>query len=90
MAAITDAEIGTARIYGTPWGEPLMVGGMTPIAARGMYRIIETGETGAYYLQQRWALNLRPGDRIWVLRSNGRDVLYAPGIAAPLSAPAMT
>lgn len=78
LAEVTDAETGRARIYGTPWGEPLMVGGV-PIAAKGKYRIINTGEIGAYYLQQRWALDLRPGDRIWVLRSRGRDLLYAPG-----------
>ena len=90
VAEVTDADVGPARIYGTPWGEPLMVGGRMPIAARGMYRMIDTGDTGAYYLQQRWALNLQPGDRIWVLRSHGRDVLYAPSIAGAVSAPAIT
>lgn len=49
-----------------------------PIAARGTYRFIDTGDTGRYYMQQRWALALRPGDRMWVLRRAGRDVLYAP------------
>ena len=81
MAEVTDAEVGRARIYGTPWGEPLMAGGMTPIAARGTYRTIDTGQTHRYYMQQRWALALRPGDNMWVVRTQGRDVLYAPGVA---------
>jgi len=90
LAEVMTAAVGRARIYGTPWGEPLMMSPMTPIAARGTYRIVETGESGAYYMQQSWALGLRPGDRIWVLRSNHRDVLYAPGAVAPVPAPAIT
>jgi hypothetical protein len=77
MAEVVEAEVGRARFYGTPWGEP-MGSGLQPVAARGAYRLDSTGEIGCYYLQQRWAAALRPGDRIWVLRSKGRDVLYAP------------
>lgn len=53
-----------------------------------VYRFVDTGATGTYYLEQAWALSLRPGDRIWVLRSHGRDILYAPAATAPISAPA--
>jgi hypothetical protein len=77
MAEVIEAEVGRARIYGTPWGEPMMAGGMQPIAARGTYRLDGTGENGKYYMQQRWAAALRPGARIWVLR-RGRHVVYAP------------
>jgi hypothetical protein len=77
MAEVVEAEVGRARIYGTPWGEPMGTR-MQPIAAMGSYRVISTGETGRYYMQQNWALALRPGTQIWVLRRNGRDVLYAP------------
>jgi hypothetical protein len=35
VAEVTNAEVGRARIYGTPWGEPLRVSPMTPIAAKG-------------------------------------------------------
>jgi hypothetical protein len=77
MAEVVEAEVGRARIYGSPWGEPLGTR-MQPIAARGSYRVINTGEIGSYYMQQSWALALQPGMRIWVLRRNGRDALYAP------------
>ena len=77
VAEIVEAEAGPARIYGTPWGEPMGTR-MQPSAARGSYRVISTGETCRYYMQQKWALALQPGMRIWVLRRNGRDVLYAP------------
>jgi hypothetical protein len=77
VAVIVEAGIGPARIYGTPWGEPM--GTRTrPIAARGTYRLSDTGESGPYYMQQWWATKLLPGARIWVLRRSGRDVLYAP------------
>jgi hypothetical protein len=77
LAEIVQAEVGRARIYGTPWGEPMGTR-MQPIAAKGTYRLQRTGETGRYYLHQWWATALQPGARIWVLRRNGRDVLYAP------------
>jgi hypothetical protein len=77
LAEIVQAEIGNARIYGTPWGEPMGTR-MQPIAAKGGYRLLRTGETGRYYMQQRWAAGLQPGAQIWVLRLNGRDILYAP------------
>jgi hypothetical protein len=77
MAEVVEAQVGRARIYGTPWGEPMGTR-MQPIAARGSYRVISSGETGRYYMQQSWALALQPSMRIWVLRRNGRDVLYAP------------
>lgn len=77
LAEVVEAEAGRARYRGTPWGEPLLQQGV-PIAAKGTYRL-GTGETGSYYMQQSWALPLRPGDRIWVVRLDGRDVLYAPG-----------
>jgi hypothetical protein len=88
LAEITDAEVGRARLYGTPWGEPLFAAGV-PIAARGAYQLIDTGETGKYYMQQSWALRLRRGDRIWVLR-RGRDVLYAPSTVSTVSMRAAT
>jgi hypothetical protein len=77
MAEVVDAAVGPARIYGTPWGEPMGTR-MQPIAARGSYRVDGTGETGRYYMQQSWALALQPGTQIWVLRRNGHDILYAP------------
>jgi len=77
MAEITRAEVSRARFQGTPWGEPL-VGPAGPIAARGDYRFIGSGETGHYYMQQSWALGLQPGAAIWVVRLNGRDILFAP------------
>ena len=78
VAKIMRTEAGTARLWGTPWGD--LAGGKfsAPPAARGAYELSNTGETGGYYMQQRWALALHPGDTIWVLRVNGRDVLYAP------------
>jgi hypothetical protein len=87
MAEISSAEVSSARLYGTPWGEPMMVMGR-PIAARGEYRVTDTGETGRYYMQQNWALSLRPGDKLWVVRKGGRDVLYAPGTVRTSSVPA--
>ena len=80
IAQVTVAQAGPARLTGTPWGEPL-VGRAGPIAARGGYRFTDTGETGHYYMQQTWALTLRQGMRIWVVRVNGRDVLYAPVVS---------
>jgi hypothetical protein len=77
VAQVVDAEVGRARIYGTPWGEPIRIRRM-PIAARGTYRLTSSSETGHFYMQQRWATALQPGSRMWVLRKNGRDVLYAP------------
>jgi len=77
VADIAEAAVRPARLYGTPWGEPM--GTRTrPIAASGTYRITDTGESHPYYMQQRWATTLQPGARIWVLRRGGRDVLYAP------------
>lgn len=77
VADVIEAEVGSARIYGTPWGEPM--GTRTrPIAAMGTYRLTDTGEGSRYYMQQWWATRLQPGARIWVLRRGGRDVLYAP------------
>jgi hypothetical protein len=73
IVEITEAEAGRARWYGTPWGD--LVRGT---AARGCYQFAGTGEIGRYYLQQAWALALKPGAQIWVVRINGRDVLYAP------------
>jgi hypothetical protein len=77
IADIIQAGVGPARIYGTPWGEPMGTR-MQPIVATGRYRLIGTGETGRYYMQQTWATALQPGARIWVLRHSGRDILYAP------------
>jgi len=77
IAEVIEAEVGPARIYGTPWGEPMMRRGL-PIAARGTYQMTDNGEIGRYYMQQLWAARLRPGDRIWVLRRAGAGVLYAP------------
>lgn len=73
IVQVTEAETGRARLGGTPWGDLI-----TGSAARGRYRFASTGEAGRYYMQQSWALSLRPGDRLWVLRRRGRDVLYAP------------
>ncbi|HEX9100418.1 MAG TPA: hypothetical protein VF956_13100 [Candidatus Dormibacteraeota bacterium] len=77
VAEVVDAEVGRARLPGMPWGEPLRIR-MVYMAARGTYLLTSSGETGGYYMQQRWALALQPGARIWVLRNHGRDVLYAP------------
>ena len=76
VAEVVDAQVGRAQIFGTPWGEPMGTR-MQPTAASGTYRLA-TGETGRYYMQQTWALALGPGDRVWVLRRNGRDIIYAP------------
>ena len=76
IGEVVDAQVGPARIYGTPWGEPMGTR-LQPMGARGTYRLT-TEETRRYYMQQQWAVALRPGDRVWVLRRNGRDILYAP------------
>jgi hypothetical protein len=78
LAEVVDAQVGQARIYGTPWGDPMLGVSRLPIAARGTYRLERTGEAGQYYMQQRWATALRSGTRIWVLRMNQRDIVYAP------------
>ena len=82
VARVEQSSAGAPRLYGTPWGEPITSRSRMPYAGRGVYRIAGTGETGSYYMQQRWAVALKPGDAIWVLRRRGRDVLYAP---SPLS-----
>jgi hypothetical protein len=66
-----------APVIGSPWGEPVGKKGY-PMVAHGTYQLIGSRESGEYSIQQAWALNLRPGNRIWVLRLDGRDVLYAP------------
>ncbi len=73
IAVVTQGRGGRVRLQGSPWGD-LWWGR----AARGVYQIPATGDTGRYYMQQKWALHLRPGTQIWVLRVSGRDVLYAP------------
>ena len=50
---LAQAQVGRARIYGTLWGEPMGTR-MQPIAASGSYRLLASGETGRYYMQQ-WA-----------------------------------
>ena len=76
LAEVVEAAVSRARIFGTPWGEAMGTR-MNPIAATGVYRL-PTGEMGRYYMQQWWATKLTPGARIWVLRLNGRPVLFAP------------
>ena len=78
VAEIMRTEAGTARLLGTPWGDLTGAKFSAPPAARGAYQLQNTRETGSYYMQQRWALALHPGDAIWVVRVNGRDALYAP------------
>jgi hypothetical protein len=78
VAEIMRTEAGAARLWGTPWGDLAGAKFSAPPAARGTYQLANTGEIGGYYMQQRWALALHPGDTIWVLRVNGRDALYAP------------
>jgi hypothetical protein len=73
IAGVTDATAGRVRWYGSPWGD-LARGS----AARGSYQLPGTREARPYYMQQAWALGLQPGDHIWVVRVNGRDILYAP------------
>jgi len=73
IGEVTEAEVGKARLYGTPWGD--LASGM---AARGKYLDPGTGITGRYYMQQRWAMHLEAGMQLWVLRQHGRDFLYAP------------
>jgi hypothetical protein len=77
-AEIMRTEAGNARMWGTPWGDLAGAKFSAPPAARGTYQLKTTHEVGSYYMQQRWALALHPGDAIWVLRVKGRDVLYAP------------
>jgi hypothetical protein len=56
--------------------------GAVAFVALGLaYRFTDTGEFGRYYMQQTWALALRQDTRIWVVRINGRDVLYAPVVS---------
>jgi hypothetical protein len=78
VAEVMRTEAGMARLWGTPWGDLVGTKYSAPPAARGTYQLPNKGEIGSYYMQQKWALALRPGDTIWVLRVNGRDVLYAP------------
>jgi hypothetical protein len=78
LAEITQAGAGVARLWGTPWGDLVGSKYSAPPAARGTYKLVNTGDPGRYYMQQKWALALFPGDTIWVLRLNGRDVLYGP------------
>jgi hypothetical protein len=73
LAEVTTAEAGLARLRGSLWGD--LAWGQ---AARGSYRMTQSSDTGRYYMQQRWALALQPGMRIWVVRLNGKDILYAP------------
>ena len=75
-AEVTEADVSRARFFGTPWGEAIGTR-MNPIAATGVYRL-PNGDMGRYYMQQRWATRLTPGARIWVVRRNGRAVLFAP------------
>jgi hypothetical protein len=83
VAQVMRTEAGIARLWGTPWGDLVGTKYSAPRAARGTYQLANTGEIGGYYMQQRWALGLHPGDTIWVLRVNGRDVLYAPNSSGP-------
>jgi hypothetical protein len=79
IAEIVEAEVGRARFYGTPWGEWMRSGNRRVWrAVKGSYLVVGTGEVRRFYIQQSWALTLQPGNRIWVLRRNGRDALYAP------------
>ncbi len=73
VAVVTQGRVGRVRLQGSPWGD-LWWGR----AASGDYLVPPTGAKGHYYMQQRWALDLKPGAQIWVLRVAGRDVLYAP------------
>jgi hypothetical protein len=73
VALVIQGRVGRVRLQGSPWGD-LWWGR----AASGDYQIPASGGTGRYYMQQRWALDLKPGTQIWVLRVTGRDVLYAP------------
>jgi hypothetical protein len=83
LAEVTQSEAGVARLWGTPWGDLVGSKYSAPPAAKGTYRLTSRPETGHYYMQQRWALALFPGDTIWVLRVGGRDVLYAPASSGP-------
>jgi hypothetical protein len=83
LAEVTEAVAGYARIQGSLWGD--LASGR---AARGAYLMSASGEVGRYYLQQRWALGLRQGDRIWVVRIHGKDALLAP--SNPSSRPITT
>src|SRR6266480_5616190 len=63
LVEVNQAEVSRARVYGSPWGD--LTSG---IAAKGTYAELQTGTPGTYYMQQRWAMALKPGDRMWVLR----------------------
>jgi len=73
LVYITEASTGRSRLHGTPWGD--VVNGR---AARGKYRDPNTAQEGTYYLQQDWALTLKPGDRTWVIRAESGPTLYGP------------
>lgn len=76
-AEVIQAEVGRPRPTGSLWGDPMAT------AVKGSYQLTGSREAGHYYMQQMWALGLRPGATIWVVRVNGRDVLYAPMRATP-------
>jgi hypothetical protein len=73
LVEVTEATVRRARIYGSPWGDLV-----TGAAAVGKYRDVRTATTGTYYMQQRWAIQLKVGARIWALRHRGHDALYTP------------
>jgi hypothetical protein len=82
VAEVVDGGVGAAPGSWMRWGETIRIQ-MMLVAAIGTYRLTNSGETGGYYIKQRWAIPLQPGSRFWVLRKNGRDVLYAPISQAP-------
>ena len=73
LVEVTEASTRRSRLEGTPWGD--MVGGT---AARGKYRDPTRAQAGTYYLQQGWALTLKPGDHMWVIRAESGPTLYGP------------
>ena len=75
VAEVVTAEVGPAQGRGTTWGDRT---GRIGNAAQGTYRLQRTGEMGAYYMQQQWALALRPGARIWVLPLDRLNIVFAP------------
>jgi len=82
VVEVTAAQRRRARLYGSLWGD--MSSGF---AVGGSYRSSATGAEGSFYVQQQWAQGLRPGMAMWVVRLNGRDVLYAPSPPGALRAP---
>jgi hypothetical protein len=75
IAEVVTAQVGPVRGRGATWGD--RTGGIAN-AAEGTYRLQRTGAIAAYYMQQHWAMALRPGAWIWVLPLDRLNIVFAP------------